>query len=490
MPKLKSAGVLAALAMLAVVSQAIGSTVGIVPWDMVTNYRDHVDLTNETWNHDGDLEAPLRTGDEVKDWVKWANYPTWSGGTYNDAMLNAANGGDYQDGGSGQISAVLTKVQTGTAFTARQNNNLFYHNWSDGAITASSDNVVDGIDGGVLGGVTAKLDEGNVYDRDGSGLQLTVNNLQAGTPYRLHLMAGGRHVDITVSATLTDGATGSNVYQNSTNSWKEMHYMIDFTPTTSDQTLTVKVTGLMYYDSIPNKYWGDVIISSAVLHAPAPAAATVAGRHVFYNRSTWDGNNASANASDDAAIATDKVALLPGGTATFSNYTSYSRGINGVMIDVAGLAGDVTAADFAFKVGNTNTPSSWTAAPAPQSITIREGAGVNGSDRVTIIWADNVIQKKWLQVTMLANATTGLSSDDVFYFGNAIGECGNSAADAQVNANDVGGARDNPHSLLNKAAVDDVYDYNRDRLVNAADVGTARDNPTTLFTAVKLIIVP
>ena len=38
----------------------------------------------------------------------------------------------------------------------------------------------------------------------------------------------------------------------------------------------------------------------------------VVGRHVFYNRSAWDGNNAAANAADDNAIASDKVALLPG----------------------------------------------------------------------------------------------------------------------------------------------------------------------------------
>ena len=35
-------------------------------------------------------------------------------------------------------------------------------------------------------------------------------------------------------------------------------------------------------------------------------------------------------------------ALLPGGIATFANYTSYTRGINGIMIDVSDLA-DPTA---------------------------------------------------------------------------------------------------------------------------------------------------
>ena len=65
---------------------------------------------------------------------------------------------------------------------------------------------------------------------------------------------------------------------------------------------------------------------------------TVAGRHIFYNQSMFDGYNAAANALDDYVIALDKEALLPGDTASFANYTSYFRGINGIMVDIAGLA--------------------------------------------------------------------------------------------------------------------------------------------------------
>ena len=67
------------------------------------------------------------------------------------------------------------------------------------------------------------------------------------------------------------------------------------------------------------------------------APAQVVGRHVFYNRSAADGHDAAANEADDLAVAADKAALLPGETASFDNLTGYSRGINGVMIDVLGL---------------------------------------------------------------------------------------------------------------------------------------------------------
>ena len=77
------------------------------------------------------------------------------------------------------------------------------------------------------------------------------------------------------------------------------------------------------------------------------------GRYLFYNNSYWDNKDPAANAADDNAIALDKVALLPGRSATFSNYSSYSRGLNGIMIDVKGLPGaSLTTADFTFRYGN------------------------------------------------------------------------------------------------------------------------------------------
>ena len=116
----------------------------------------------------------------------------------------------------------------------------------------------------------------------------------------------------------------------------------------------------------------------------AGPAAAVVDRRIFYNTSKWDGEDAAANAADDGAIATEKQALMPGLTATFANFTSYSRGINGVMIDIQGLAGTPTAADFLFRKGNNNKPygddpisplDDWPSAPAPASITVRLAQG-------------------------------------------------------------------------------------------------------------------
>ncbi len=249
-------------------------------------------------------------------------------------------------------------------------------------------------------------------------------------------------------------------------------------------------------------------------------AGEVVGRHVFYNNSAWDGNDPGAGASDDNAIApapprldpTDptypgdspkqlgKTALLPCETATFANYTTYSKGLNGIMIDIAGLVATPNLDDFIFKVGNSNDVSSWTAAPAPQAPVVRWGAGVDDSDRITLIWADDdpytdqrepgSISNQWLQITVRATDNTGLEADHVFYFGNAIAESGNSTLETNVDTNDEIGARNHPHSAFSPASIDDAYDYDRDKKVDTNDEIIARNNPASAFDRLVLITAP
>ncbi len=217
--------------------------------------------------------------------------------------------------------------------------------------------------------------------------------------------------------------------------------------------------------------------------------ASVQSRHVFYNNSYFDGGTAGPATQDDAAIDTSKSALLPGGTATFANYTSFSSGINGVMVDIAGLdsPGSLGASDFDFRVGNNNDPSSWTAAPLPQSITVRT---VGANSRVTLVWAADAIRNEWLQVTIRAGGNTGLATDDVFYFGNAVGETGDSGTNTFVDGTDFVGVRDNLHNISNRAAVTDAYDMNRDSFVDGTDLVVVRDNNTNFLTSLKLITAP
>ncbi|MEX0655298.1 MAG: SBBP repeat-containing protein, partial [Phycisphaeraceae bacterium] len=243
-------------------------------------------------------------------------------------------------------------------------------------------------------------------------------------------------------------------------------------------------------DGDENGQPGGDFVSEFVVDGVLPE---VRARHVFYNDSSFDGDDASANASDDGAIASDKEALLPGESANFANYTSYAAGLNGIMVDIAGLAepANLSASDFAFATGNDDAAGDWSSLTGDVAVSVREGAGVGGSDRVTLIWDEaDAVKGAWLEVTVQANATTGLNEADVFYFGNAIGETGNLAGDAQVNAQDAGGVRENLRNFLNPAPIDDPYDFDRDQNVNASDYGLVRENLTNFLNALHLIEVP
>ena len=157
--------------------------------------------------------------------------------------------------------------------------------------------------------------------------------------------------------------------------------------------------------------------------------ADIVDRHVFYNNSAWD-----ASGDDDAAIDQNKTPLLPPGTATSDNYTSYSRGINGIMVDIDGFAGVPTVGDFGIRVNLAANPDAWSTGPTP-TVSIRPGEGLGGSDRVTLIWADGAIINQWVEVTVRATANTGLAVDDVFYFANLVGD---GDGDGEVGSSDCG----------------------------------------------------
>jgi len=193
--------------------------------------------------------------------------------------------------------------------------------------------------------------------------------------------------------------------------------------------------------------------------------AEVVGRHVFYNNSALD-----AGGDDDAAIASDKTALLPGGVASSANYTSYSRGINGIMVDIDGLAGVPLSGDFGVRVNEAANPDTWSAGPAPESVTVRAGEGVGGSDRVTLVWADGAITSKWVEVSVLATANTGLTDADVLYFGNVVGDTN---GDAAVDGGDLN-TLVAEFGLRGGAELD--TDFNVDGRVNLADFAIMRGN--------------
>jgi hypothetical protein len=123
----------------------------------------------------------------------------------------------------------------------------------------------------------------------------------------------------------------------------------------------------------------------------------------------------------------------------------------------------------------------------PASLSVRRGAGIGGSDRVTVTFPDGSVRNGWLQVTVLANQDTGLSAPDVFYFGNMVGETGDRPSrDADVTAIDF--LRTAAALFANPAQISSRYDHNRDGRVSVTDLAMVRRN---LFTPpLRLITAP
>ena len=259
------------------------------------------------------------------------------------------------------------------------------------------------------------------------------------------------------------------------------------TATTDTQATFVGQSGHTYaFYSVATDNVGHVETAPATPDTSTLVETQVVGRHLFYDNSSYDGDP-GASVNDDLAIAAGIQPLAAGESASSANYSNYHRGLNGLMVDVQNLAEPslVGLADFEFHVGNDNSPGTWATAPAPIEFAIRDLGGQ--TQRITLVWSDLAISNRWLQVTVLPTNNTGLEAADVFYFGNAVGESGDSDGHTFVNGFDFAGARDNATPA---ALIDNAFDYNRDQLVDGADLAIARDFATDLSNSLMLIGVP
>ncbi len=256
-------------------------------------------------------------------------------------------------------------------------------------------------------------------------------------------------------------------------------------------------------------------------------ARTIAdeNRRLFYNNSFYDSASTACNnfanggspCNDNTAIATDKVALNPGETAGTANYISYSRGINGMMIDVTPgpgcsplPAGSLSSSNFDFRIANSASLGSYVTAPAPLSIEVIPGGGTGGSDRIKIIWPNVTIPNtRWLRTVVKSNSSGGsmdLASVNVFYFGLARYESLTPGSTrVVVDTIDQIDARNHPHNSLNRVPVatnstsppytaigaanapDARYDYEKNSTVSASDEIGSRNNITNSLYGLLLL---
>jgi len=154
-----------------------------------------------------------------------------------------------------------------------------------------------------------------------------------------------------------------------------------------------------------------------------PTATNVVGRHIFYHQ-------------DANPIAQGKSVLLPEQTISAVNVIGYTHGINGLFIDINGVgdAANLDATDFIVRTGSGGDPSTWTEQDNIDDVSVQEGAGDGGSDRVMVTWLDGTLTNTYVQLTVLANGQTGLTDPDVFYAASWVGDA---TGDRKIDAADL-----------------------------------------------------
>ena len=373
-----------------------------------------------------------------------------TGGTVDLGTAGDAGGNTFVIQGSG----LLVKNTATTDVSALRNT------WQQETTTLTVASAIEA-------GITDQLDN-SAYGRVNWDTAPTVTvSLDTDAPYTSDTLTA------TATATDVDGNLLTLTYE-----WRVNGTVVETVSGTSSRSDTFDLSLAGHGEA------GDVITvtvtaSDGTLSSPSASdTATVAetavvGRYTFYNNSYYG-----------TAIATDKVALLPGETASFVNVTSYRRGLNGIMIDVAGLAhaAAITADDLTFRVGNDTNPLGWNEFTlAPKSVTVGVGQGAHGSDRIVILWADynptkpsnpGAAHNQWLEVTVKATTNSGLSSPDVFYFGNLIGETGfvknNFPGEADVTVSDIIKIQNQVSGDL--VDITNLYDIDRSGMVVPTDI--------------------
>lgn len=218
------------------------------------------------------------------------------------------------------------------------------------------------------------------------------------------------------------------------------------------------------------------------------ALVAIPNKQVFYNGSGYESTSGVNGALDSSKTILRSTNTTQ--TTAFANVSGYARGINGIVLDIAGLVNNsLTAGDFTFRAAPAGTsgsvtPSTWPSAPAPTLVDVVPGNATTPA-RVRIEWADNLIQNTWLQIIVKANANTGLNTREVYYIGHALGEV-DGGTPYRITTGDVGVVRAAVGNAI--VAVGDVRDVDKDRRITTTDVGfiRARVSNTVLLNSITI----
>ena len=121
--------------------------------------------------------------------------------------------------------------------------------------------------------------------------------------------------------------------------------------------------------------------------------SAVIGRNVFYNNSAFDGYEPRQTPSMITRLLPINRHYCPAGMRLSPTTPVLTAASTGSWLNFAcRRRRQPDAADFQFKVGNDANPDCLADGAIPGEHHGARGAGLNGSDRVTIVWADGAIR--------------------------------------------------------------------------------------------------
>ncbi len=188
---------------------------------------------------------------------------------------------------------------------------------------------------------------------------------------------------------------------------------------------------------------------------PLAGASLVVDRHIAYA----------------TGIDPTKSALLPGLTSSGANIVNSQGGITDLYIDLAGVPSlsSIGLGDLDFRIGNSTDIASWALLSTAPAVSVTSGAGTGGADRLYLSWSPGAVENTWLEITLAANASTGLVAPDVFYFGHLLGD---TSSDGQLSPIDALLVINELNSSGPSSSADgpgDPLDLNRDGFITPAD---------------------
>lgn len=224
--------------------------------------------------------------------------------------------------------------------------------------------------------------------------------------------------------------------------------------------------------------WTGTIV--ATLAPQTPSLVNARAYHVGY---TGSGSSVNESVELIQRSASDQLVEL-------NNLINSSRGINGVVIDLDNLQ---TLDDISLSyrmspqgpfIEASHPVSAWKDAPAPDSVLLQAGQGQEGSDRIAIVWPDNVIANRYLCI----RAEVGGTPIFELYLGHLLGETSGAGNNSfSCTFADITPIRSAVGQSVNSS---DLHDIDKSGTVSFGDISAMRSNVGAQLTQITIPAYP